>query len=421
MPKKPDSHIAARILGSLVFLGAIAISVVLFIFKPEAKKDDATTAATAVKVLKVAPDNFQPTIPSQGILEPLTHTKATSEVSGKVIKVFPNFRPGQMFTAGETLLQTDPSDYDAALAQAEANLAQAELNLETERARALQAELDWSKLSQGKKASPLTLRTPQLESARKQVASADAAVAKAARDVARTSLVAPYDGRIISTATDLGSYVSVGSPLADFYATDTLEVRLPVSVTDYTFLSMNDSPTATLVIGAGTGKERWPVKIIRSEGEIDRNSRSAYMVAQIDCKDALENSSGAVHPGLLTPGLFVEAEIPGATMNNVYRVPRKALIEGGQVLLVVEHKVEVEVEGRVEIVAMDVIKFQTVTVLRLDGKTDMILSADSLKPGDRVCLTPLESVTVNMPVTVLEELQPGDIKPAAPTKEIAQP
>jgi RND family efflux transporter MFP subunit len=406
MPKKPDSHIAARILGSLVFLGAIAISIALFIFRPEAKENQSGAAPTAVKVLKAAPESFKPTIPSQGILEPLTNTKATSEVSGKVIEVFPNFRAGQIFAAGGTLLKIDSSDYDAALAQAEASLAQAELNLETERARAIQAEKDWKKLSQGKEASPLTLRAPHLVSARKQVASAEAAVAKAARDVERTTLVAPYDGRILSTSTDLGSYVGVGSPLADFYATDTLEVRLPVSVTDFTFLGLDDSPVATLVIGAGAGKEEWPAKIIRSEGEIDRTSRSAYLVARINVIDALEQSNGAVHPGLLTPGLFVEAKIPGATMNNVYRVPRKTLIEGGQVLIV-DHD--------------NKIQFRKVTVIRLDGKTDMILSADSLAPGDRVCLTPLESATAGMPVTVLEELTPGQDQPLEPPNEVAQP
>ncbi|MEM7145696.1 MAG: efflux RND transporter periplasmic adaptor subunit [Verrucomicrobiota bacterium] len=399
-PKTP------AILGASVFTAAIAISIVLYIFKPEAKQQGPDTAATAVRVLKVSPDSFQPTIPSQGILEPLTRTTATSEVSGKVVEVFPNFYPGQLFTKGGTLLQIDSSDYDAALATAEANLAQARLNLETEKARAVQAKKDWDKLSPGRAASPLTLRGPQLESASKQVTSAEAAVAKAARDVKRTSLVAPYDGRIVSTSTDEGSYVTTGSPLAEFYATDVLEVRLPVSVTDFTFLNMEGTPDATLVVGAGTGKERWPAKIVRSEGEIDRASRSAYIVAQIDIQEALEKSDGSVHPGLLTPGLFVEAELPGATLEGVYRVPRKALVEGGRVLVVDKD---------------DKIRFQNVSVLRLDGKTDMILSADSLKPGDRVCLTPLESATVGMPVRVLEEIPPGEQTPPPPSKEIAQP
>ncbi|MEM8953797.1 MAG: efflux RND transporter periplasmic adaptor subunit [Verrucomicrobiota bacterium] len=400
------SNKAPLVLGISVFLTAIAISVLLYIFKPEAKQQGPDTAATAVRVLTVSPEDFQPTIPSQGILEPLTRTMATSEVSGKVVEVFPTFYPGQVFTRGGTLLQIDSSDYDAALATAEANLAQAKLNLETEEARALQAKKDWEKLSPGKEPSPLTLRTPQLESARKQVKSAEAAVAKAARDVKRTSLVAPYDGRMVSTSTDLGSYVAVGSPLAEFYATDVLEVRLPVSVTDYTFLDLESAADATLVIGAGTGKERWPAKIIRSEGEIDRASRSAYVVAQININNALENSKGIVHPGLLTPGLFVQAELPGATLEDVFRVPRKALVEGGRILLVDDE---------------DKIRFQEVSILRLDGKTDMILSTDSLKPGDRVCLTPLESATVGMPVRILEELPSGETTNATPSKEIAQP
>lgn len=403
---RKKSRVLPTLLGTAAFLAAIAISVVLYIFSPEAKQEDGDSIATAVRVLKVAPESFQPTIPSQGILEPRTNTKANSEVAGKVIFVSPTFRPGHTFSAGEVLLEIDPSDYKAALARAQADLAQSELNFATETARAEQAIRDWTKLSPGKEASPLTRRLPQLKSAEKQIESARAAVAKAERDLERTKLRPVYDGRILSTATDLGSYVTVGSPLAEFYATDSLEVRLPVSVTDFTFLEITENPTATLLIGAGDNKEPMTAEIIRSEGEIDRNSRSAYIVTRIDVHDTLGKSKRNMHPGLLTPGLFVEAKIPGAVMENVFRVPRKALVEGGNILIVDNE---------------DSIRKRNINVLRLDGKSDMILSPDSLQPGDRVCLTPLESATEGMPVSVVEELEPGPAPPPGSSKELAQP
>ena len=64
----------------------------------------------------------------------------------------------------------------------------------------------------------------------------EAGLEKAERDLARTKIKAPYDGRVRSTATDLGSYVTIGTPLAELFGTEILEVRLPVSQGDYGFL-----------------------------------------------------------------------------------------------------------------------------------------------------------------------------------------
>ena len=39
----------------------------------------------------------------------------------------------------------------------------------------------------------------------------------------------PFDGRVASTAVHVGEYVSVGTPLGRVFATDRVEVRLPLN------------------------------------------------------------------------------------------------------------------------------------------------------------------------------------------------
>ena len=94
------------------------------------------------------------------------------------------------------ILRIDASDYDAALAQAKSNLEEARMALVSEEARAKQAERDWKSLGTGGEASDLTLRKPQLASARAKVEAAETAVKKAERDVERATVEAPYAARV---------------------------------------------------------------------------------------------------------------------------------------------------------------------------------------------------------------------------------
>ena len=67
-----------------------------------------------------------------------------------------------------------------------------------EQARAEQALTDWQRLGQaGDPPSDLVLRKPQLQAARARVASARSALAKARLDLERTTIVAPFSGRVL--------------------------------------------------------------------------------------------------------------------------------------------------------------------------------------------------------------------------------
>ena len=78
-------------------------------------------------------------VESQGTVEPRTSSLLTSEVSGRVLKVSPQFVVGGVFKAGDVLLELDPTDYQVALKRAEANLLSMNAQLTFEQARATQA------------------------------------------------------------------------------------------------------------------------------------------------------------------------------------------------------------------------------------------------------------------------------------------
>ena len=359
----------------LVLAVAGGVATVLWKCSVEVKGLAPEKLVPSVVVVEAKPSDVSLTISSQGVLEAKILTSAASEVSGKVIEVSPAFAVGGKFEEGDVLLRVEPADYEAAQAQAQARLAEAKLTVVVEEAKAEQSVREWERLGHGEVPSSLVKREPQLASAKAHLEAAEAGARKAARDLKRTVLRAPYRGAILRTHTDVASFVAVGSPLADFYASEALEVRLPISLGDLEFLDADVVGTA-VVLSLSTGQS-WRAEVVRREWEIDRRSRSLHLIAAVEV--------GAVgEEPLLVPGLFVRASIEGKTINGVYEIPRRALHHEDELVLV---RADNTLEKRV------------VQVLRKEVET--ILVGEGLRAGDRVCLSFLPAIVEGMEVRLV--------------------
>lgn len=376
------------ILIGVGLLGAAFAAVkVMAKFRPEAVVVEKPKLLTTVETLVAQSSQVTIQVPSQGVVEPARSTSLAAEVSGKVIETSPRFEIGERFTEGELILKIDDADYQSALIQAEASLAEARSALITEQARAEQSERDWKKLGSNQPPTDLVLRKPQLASAAARVSAATGALEKAKRDLERTRLLAPFAGRISSKRTEVGSFVSPGAVLADFTSVGHHRVRLPINVEDLAFLpklQADSQINVTLQADAAGRSHSWTGTILRSEGEVDRASRSVFLVADAAEKDDSD---------LLQPGLFVRANIAGRTLDNVFRIPRAAFLDRDRLILVDKQ---------------DRLRFKRVEIIRPDGP-DLLVSG-GLENGDRICLTALASPVEGMEVRTLTE-QPS---PSAP-------
>jgi RND family efflux transporter MFP subunit len=241
---------------------------------------------------------------------------------------------GGFFRAGDVLVEIDPSDYEAALLQAEADLAGARATLADETARSDQARRDWQRLhGEGREPGELVLRLPQVARAQAAVQAAEAAVLRARRNLERTKIRLPYDGLVRSRQVDLGQYVSTGSPVGQTFAVDEAEVRLPLSDQDLAFLDLpapgraNANPyrgSPQRHRGAGQRGE-WQAEVVRTEGVIDESTRLTYAVARISDPYGL---LGENRPVPLPMGTFVQAEIRGRSAAGLMELPRSALRDG---------------------------------------------------------------------------------------------
>jgi RND family efflux transporter MFP subunit len=320
-------------------------------------------------------------INSQGTVRPRTETVLVSEVSGKIVSVAPEFVAGGFFHEGDTLLQIDPSDYQAGLKRAEAALASKKAKLADETARSEQALKDWNNLGRQGQPSDLVLRKPQLADANANVSAAEADVQKARRDLERTRITVPYDGLIREKAVDIGQYVAPGTRLGVSFAIDTAEVRLPLTHNDLDYLDLPSEteiknkdkifPQVTLRSEKTGRTHQWQARIIRTEGVVDETSRVIYAVAQvIDPYGVL----GQSHQQELKIGTFVNAEIQGLPAENMVVLPRYVLRPDNTVIVAN---------------ADDELEILPVTVVRAEPKKVYI--SKGLAAGARVVTTSLDA------------------------------
>lgn len=320
--------------GMLVVIGGLILT------KPEPKQRDAQAVPRiSVEIVEIQSLTTTPQVVSYGLVEPRIRSSLVAQVSGRVELVSERFRDGGFFREGELLLQIDATDYEIAMDIAQASLAEAEQRLAVELAQVSQAKTDWVRSGRKSAARPLVLREPQLKAAEANVSSANAQLKRAIVDLARTSIRAPFDGRVLSTGVDLGQVASNNTVLGEIYATDAIEVRLPIKNEDLPLLDLPEdyryqerSPESlpTVKIYSELGKaEVWQGNIVRTAGSIEDSSRQLYVVARVE--DPFGQKAEGRFP--LKIGQYVTAEIDGIALESVISIPNRAIYHGSYVYL----------------------------------------------------------------------------------------
>ncbi len=379
------------LLPLVVVVGAGLVAYGMFLSRPPVETQAPVIAPPSVRVQRVTFDSVTLTVTSQGTVQPRTSSQLVPEISGPVIEVAPSFAVGGFFEAGDVLLRIDPYDYQQAVITGRSQLAQAALRLAQEEAEAEVARREWQDLGRGD-ASALTLRQPQVEDARASVAAAEAALDRAARDLERAEVKAPYAGRVQSKDVDVGQFVNKGNTVARIYAVDSAEIRLPLPDEELAYVDVplsyrgatrRSSPRVTISSNFAGREHTWDGRIVRTEGEIDPVSRMVHVVAEV--RDPYAPGNDPRRPPL-SSGMFVEAEITGSTVNEVVILPWAALRGRDQVLIVDE---------------TNRLRFRDVEILR--STSDEVLIRAGLAEGEMVCISPLDTVTDGMVVRVVDD------------------
>lgn len=374
-----------KLLFPFLIVGAgILVAAVVIGAKSEVERVQPEAPKPLIRIAQVQPTSETLLVRSQGTVQPKTESVLVAQVPGRIEWVATDFAAGGTLRRGAPLVRIEAADFELAVAQNEAQVAQARVGLEREQAEATLARQEWDELGRGEPTT-LTLREPQMAEARARLQAAEASLEQARLNLSRTTIAAPFSGRIRDKQVDLGQYVTPGVPLASVYATDRAEIRLPISKNDLGYLPLElgsplsgNGPPVRLIADLGGERRVWNAEIVRIASEFDRQTRMIDLFATV--KNPL-NAEPA-----LPMGLFVEAEIDGRAVDSAVSLPRSALRNNSQVLIVDD-------ESR--------LRFRDVEVLRLES--DRVVIGQGLSTGDRVCTSPLETVTDGMAVRTQEE------------------
>ena len=373
------------ILPLLIIVVGVVIARQLLVNSPQAHRQAVVPQSPLVRILQVVPQDVRIPIYTQGTVKPRTSINLSAEVAGRILEVSPHYANGGFFKQGELMVRINPSDYELAITKAEALVASARQQLARAEAEYKQKVEEYRGIDSSK-VTDYALRKPQYEEAKANLKAAGADLDLAKVQLTRCNIRAPFDGRIVEKKADVGQYVTPGMVLASLDAIDIAEVRLPLSQSQMNLLDMvslsgeqnSGNPIMVRLSGQTAGQQNtWVSRIVRSESSIDERNRLEYVVAQV--RDPYGMHTKDKTQPVLTTGLFVEAEIEGRLMNNVYVVPRPAIHSNDNIWLL-------DKDSRLRI--------RTVTLVHRGEKSAYVI--EGLNPGDAVVISPLDAVVDGM-------------------------
>src|SRR3954467_2717876 len=117
--------------------------------------------AAEVRMETVQKRDLVASVTASGQVRPQTKVDVASDVSGKIMKL--SVKEGQMVTAGQFLLQIDPSQPQAAVGRREASVAAARAALAQQVASLEQAQRAYDRSATMKKQNPTLIADEQVE------------------------------------------------------------------------------------------------------------------------------------------------------------------------------------------------------------------------------------------------------------------
>ena len=365
----------------LIIAGATLIASALYVLGRVSPQPIEKPSPMDVNVQILTPVNYEIKIKSTGTTTPITQTILTSEVGGEVIYRSKKFSEGSSVISGEILAKIDDTDLQLQYKNALLQLASAEVQFAVQEAESEIAQEAWEKVGEGT-AKELVAKKPQLKQAKAALEVAKAQVDSAEKKLNKTEISAPYTGRIQNINIDLGSTILPGQPVGSMYTSNEIEVTLSVKDSDLQFLDIPmdgrklnpDQKSLVVIKSLYKGKmQEWEGNLERVDGIIDPMTRMIKLIANFK-NNFIEDSQP-----ILPIGLFVEAEISGKTLMDVFILPNTALTPNGE-LLVVNKNNELEIR-----------KVNIITKTK-----DYILVKEGMMSGERIVVSKLSIATNGM-------------------------
>jgi RND family efflux transporter MFP subunit len=357
-----------------------------------------------VQAVSVPANRTTIVVEGQGTVRPGAQIDLVPQVPGIAVWKSPELESGGIFAAGDLLLQIDARDYELTVRQAAAAVAQSRYRLDIAREEAEVARQEWERIDDsGEEPGQLVLRIPQLRAAKADLQAAQARLEEAELRLSRTRIHAPFDGRVRSARVDAGQHLNAGQPFAQIYSIEKAEIVVPIPDADLAWFPLPlpgrapnvpqpgqtiDAPAETpgrphlfsrkraaaAISGTFAGRShQWQGHVVRTEGELDPQSRMVRLVIEVDKPYA----GIAAGQAPLTVGMFVDVAIAGRPADDVRTLPRSALRQGDKVwtvspagILRVRNASVLRTMKEEVLIRLDIPANEQIVISQLSGVTD---------------------------------------------------
>lgn len=394
--------IVQKLTAVMLVVGGIIGASMLASSRQAPRREPHKIQSPLVRVKAVQRQDVPMRVHGYGTVRPSVQIQIAPQVSGPVVWVHPQLVNGGFIRAGEELLRIDPAEYTLQVEIQKAEVARAKVRLQQEKAEAAVAQAEWDEMNPGiKPDSPLTLRKPQIEQVQAELVAAQARLENARLNLRRTRISVPFDGRILEESVDVGQSLLAGQAIATVYGSDAVEIVVPLEDAELAWIDVPQNgyrkyrrksidpsarkTKADVMTEFAAAQHRWTGRVVRTEGQIDTASRMVHVVVEVDDPFILTDGRPP-----LVPGMFVEVEIHGRTLEDVVPLPRHLIHADRQVWIALNNQLSI----------------RPVHIARLDQHFAYIVSG--LEDGDLVITSALEIATDGMRI---EAVQPDIVQP----------
>lgn len=360
----------------LLLLGAV----VLFASAPSPEVSEPRgTPPLEVDTHRVQAKPMRPRARLAGVLEPRRDVELFSETRGRLLQV--GAEELDRVAEGQLLLEVDPTLARAALERAEAavertssELQLARLNLErrqslTERQVASESQLDTAENAQRIAAAALRAAYAERDEARYQLA--------------KKTLVAPFEGVLRSFPVEAGEYVHEGQRVGELL--DLSAVRIHVGLSDRQVVMLAAGAPATVDVEAFPG-ESFDGVVLRVGRAADRNTKKFPVEVEV------LNVAGQ-----LLPGMVARVNLDLGREEPVTVIPREASVDEFGLRFV--FLVEANDSG-------SAVRRQRIQVRDVPFRPGLLEVVSGLAPGDQIATTGLRQLRDGVVVHPRPERQP---------------
>ncbi len=307
-----------------IILGALGARALVSQKKPAARKPVLEQLKT-VKTRTVANQDLNTKIDLTGRLIPRNKIDVYTEVTGVLEPTEPEFKEGNYFSKGKTLIKVNDEEHTLnLLAQRSSLMNQITLLLPDLKSDFPEAFDSWQRYLQQFKVEDTTQTLPEPSSDREKYFISSRNIYNLFYSIKslevrseKYTISAPFSGVVAESDIDPGTLVRSGQKVGEFINPYAYEMEAAIDLKNLAFVNVGSSVS----LYSSDIEGSWEGRVIRISDRIDEQTQTAKLYIAVSGKNLRE-------------GMYLNATITGEQIADVVELPRKLLQDGDQLFAV---------------------------------------------------------------------------------------